>query len=530
MKFHVVASLGAPTSVGADAYLVREDWDDWFKYETRFRLVLFWHGEAVDAGRVKIGKVGLTPDQRRPDLNDTFSKLKSEYFSLGQDETYYETLSRFREKTGVNLFKLLRDCAYDLTLFQKVQNEDVTETSLLRSVSVSLVRGRFNRLANGDAKLTPYNFAYCYPKTADDPDPQQLDFQVIPASQPPTNVHTLIGRNGVGKTRCLTHITHALLGLQLPNNEQLGKLLVSQEDFLGDQSALIEAVPGSHGFSNLVSVSFSAFDPFDPPSASTLSKAPIQYTYVGLKKSGRSAEDVPAGLKSRDELCEEFIESVQRCSTGPRAERWRRALAALETDPLFKEKEISTLLDVEDPTEEREWAIVRHLFKHMSSGHGIVLLTMTRLVDLVDEKTLVFLDEPEGHLHPPLLSAFVRALSDLLTQRNGVALIATHSPVVLQETPKSCAWYIQRSGNLSWADRPETETFGENVGVLTRDVFGLEVVKSGFHQMIVSEVKRQNGDYDSVLAAFDNSLGGEARSLAKALCNIELKKLAELQS
>ncbi|MEN2590199.1 AAA family ATPase, partial [Acinetobacter baumannii] len=47
----------------------------------------------------------------------------------------------------------------------------------------------------------------------------------------------------------------------------------------------------------------------------------------------------------------------------------------------------------------------------MSSGHAIVLFTITRLVDVVGEKSLVLFDEPEVHLHPPLLSAFLRTLS-----------------------------------------------------------------------------------------------------------------------
>jgi hypothetical protein len=38
---------------------------------------------------------------------------------------------------------------------------------------------------------------------------------------------------------------------------------------------------------------------------------------------------------------------------------------------------------------------------------------------------------------PPLLAAMMRALSDLLVDRNGVAVVATHSPVVLQEVPAS---------------------------------------------------------------------------------------------
>src|SRR5581483_11473983 len=102
----------------------------------------------------------------------------------------------------------------------------------------------------------------------------------------------------------------------------------------------------------------------------------------------------------------------------------------------------------------------------------------------VEERTLVLLDEPEAHLHPPLLSAFVRALSALLTNRNGVAIIATHSPVVVQEVPKNCVWKMRRSGAWVSMERPEAETFGENVGVLTREIFGLEVTKSGFHRML----------------------------------------------
>lgn len=87
----------------------------------------------------------------------------------------------------------------------------------------------------------------------------------------------------------------------------------------------------------------------------------------------------------------------------------------------------------------------RSLFGKLSSGHKIVLLTITRLVETVEERTLVLLDEPEAHLHPPLLSALVRALSDLLINRNGVGIIATHSPVVLQEVPRSCVWKVRRT-------------------------------------------------------------------------------------
>lgn len=114
------------------------------------------------------------------------------------------------------------------------------------------------------------------------------------------------------------------------------------------------------------------------------------------------------------------------------ADRWRKAVKTLEEDDLFAEADVTSLLD-DDESDASLKTRARRLFKKLSSGHAIVLLTVTRLVELVDERTLVLLDEPEGHLHPPLLASFVRCLSDLLIRRNGVAIVATHSPVVLQE-------------------------------------------------------------------------------------------------
>jgi predicted ATP-dependent endonuclease of OLD family len=121
-------------------------------------------------------------------------------------------------------------------------------------------------------------------------------------------------------------------------------------------------------------------------------------------------------------------------------------------------------------------------------GHKIVTLAISYLADLVTEGTLVLIDEPETHLHPPLLASFIRALSDLLVDRNGVAIIATHSPVVLQETPHSCVWKIHRVGDQRTAAQPGLETFGENVGTLTREAFGLEITRSGFHRRVAEAV------------------------------------------
>nr|WP_256473589.1 AAA family ATPase [Aliidiomarina quisquiliarum] len=152
----------------------------------------------------------------------------------------------------------------------------------------------------------------------------------------------------------------------------------------------------------------------------------------------------------------------------------------------------------------------------MSSGHAVVLLSVTKLVETVEEKTLILLDEPESHLHPPLLSAFTRALSDLLVNRNGVAIIATHSPVVLQEVPKSCVSILRRTRLISKVERPENETFAENVGVLTREVFGLEVSKSGFHDLLESSVN-EGKSYEEIEQEYQNQLGFEGKAILRSM-------------
>ena len=142
------------------------------------------------------------------------------------------------------------------------------------------------------------------------------------------------------------------------------------------------------------------------------------------------------------------------------------------------------------------------------------------MVQNVEEKSLIFLDEPEGHLHPPLLSAFIRALSELLINRNGVAIIATHSPVVLQEVPRNCVWKLRRSGREAIAERLEIESFGENIGVLTRAVFGFEVTNSGFHKILKDAVEKFD-DYDEIINHFNGELGMEARGILRALIAIK---------
>lgn len=493
-----------PSGSKSQAFLYVDRWDDWGKYRTQFSLhVADEDGEVHHIGSVKIGHKGLMPSgkvskgHRAPALAEKFDALSEDYFSLGQSESYYDSLNELSEALRSRVLKGLRDCAADLRIFETWRDEDVMRESLLRDVRDSTVTGRLNRLTRGDAKLTKFEFTYHLPTARGSP-PASMSFDVTPDSQPPTNVHVLIGRNGVGKTRCMRQLALALLGRNADNGNSAGTIEMQAED-----------TGGAVAFAGLVLVSFSAFDEFELAPA----EADAMNCYqVGLKHPASSEERSTA--KSFDDLGTDFASSLKRCQSGVMAGRWRRAVSTLEEDDLFAEADVTSLLDEQSDVSLKSRA--RRLFKNLSSGHAVVLLTVTRLVELVDERTLVLLDEPEGHLHPPLLASFVRCLSDLLVRRNGVAIVATHSPVVLQEVPRSCAWKLRRSGKTSIVERPTVETFGENIGVITREVFGLQVTQSGFHKLLQDAVS-DGSSYQRVLSKFDGQLGDEAKAIVQAL-------------
>jgi predicted ATPase len=493
-----------PNEATRKAFLVTDNWDDWFKFSTLYALVVFDDkGNQHAIGGVKIGQFNMADDQRRPELPENFDQLDERFFSLGQDESYYGDLNQLGAATRDRVLRALRDVALDQALFERALREKVTGTSLLRSVTRASVEGQFHRMAQGGARLTDYEFSYTAPTPARGKSaPLKLSFTVAPESYPPTNVHVLIGRNGVGKTTILNNMTRAIVDDG------------AEEDDVGAFSAQASDL-NEQLFTNLVSVTFSAFDPFEPLPTRQDKSEGVQYAYIGLKHVGQGKDGKPRPPKTPEALSGDFGSSVLICRQGARVSRWRRALEMLQADPIFRDAEVANLARRGVEPEEVK-VEARRLFKNLSSGHKIVLLTITRLVETVEEKTLVLLDEPEAHLHPPLLSAFVRALADLLINRNGVAVVATHSPVVLQEVPQSCVWKIRRTGARAIAERPEIQTFGENVGLLTREVFGLEVTQSGFHKML-REATAHLPTYDAIVRKFNGELGDEARAIVQGL-------------
>lgn len=512
MIFKVLPSIAQLPSHAKDkVYLIKDKWDDWFRFETAFYVYYYnSEGERISCGNVKIGEYGLIGQEqkyrdnnpiapesgyRTPTLPVEFQCLSEKYFSLGQEDNYYEILGATPETQDI--LRCLRDCAFDLEIFNDYKSEAVMSYSLLRDISQSQLKNRFNRLAHGNAKLTEFKFSYNYPSQYCN-SPVKLEFTVTPGSLPPTNVQVIIGRNGVGKTFLMKNIAETILHNN--NDEKRGHICFEKNTFSG-----------------LIFVSFSIFDNID---IDEKSKSPLKFHRIGFRSQSEIDFSKFDSNNIRNDFTNEFIKSIKKCNSGLRKQRWENAISTLSSDPMFRESNIIELVQ-EKVSNFSNYAEKK--FKKLSSGHAILLLIITKLVELLEERTIVIIDEPEGHLHPPLLSAFVRCLSELLNSRNAVALMATHSPIVLQEVPRKAAWILRRSGKEISVSHPMRETFGENVGQLTNDVFGLEVTYSGCNKILSEKVNSCNSTYDEILKCFNGELGLEARAILRSLIAIRDK-------
>ena len=95
-------------------------------------------------------------------LPEIFDGLDSRFFSIGQDEDYYQSINELVDLREF-IYSGLRDCAFNPEIFAAAAEEYVMHESLLRSVSLSSVTGRLHRLAHGNAELTHYSFVYALP-------------------------------------------------------------------------------------------------------------------------------------------------------------------------------------------------------------------------------------------------------------------------------------------------------------------------------------------------------------------------------
>jgi predicted ATPase len=498
--------MASPDHNAVVVELRRDNWDDYhFKTFFHVRLLIdFQH--TVDLGTVKILRAGMTEGQT-PLPPSPFPRLDSSYCTLGQETSYYEMVRALDPELRQQYLLATRDAVADPAIESSFEQEPGWRTSLLRfgQAEHALAAGRAILSNQPVRRPGALSFRTQMPFGHQDDDP--IDFQFgIDGGVLPGRCNVLIGYNGVGKTRLLARLALAASAGGTP-----------PVDPKGDRPARITGTDSTFGA--VVTVSYSAFDTFDVPDerldpANSLlppDGARTEFhgwTYCGLRLLMRG--DAPESLdrlKSPQNVEEEFLRALDEARQKHNGEPLRRALSVLASEPSFGR------IGVSPP----EWI---HLtpraqteISQLSTGHKIVSNIVVQLASHLQNRSLVLIDEPESHLHPPLLATLLKAVHGLLDDYDSFSIIATHSPVVLQEIPSRYVKVLDRVEDRTVVRSPDIEVFGENIGAITRYVFSLDNSISDYQGAIASLAGAMSLEQMEELFP-EHGMSSQARALA----------------
>jgi len=421
-------------------------WDD-YGWKTTFDAALFEERGARPTvlGPLRILQRGVQNTR----LEGLFQILGTDFCSLGSTPRYYLNLAERGRSRATEVLRALRDVAFDETLQRDFATDPGFAKSLLRTQQAREALREGGRLFRGAAPSPPNEVAFRF-KTRIGEGSRQIDVN-LSRVRPLARLAAMIGPNGSGKTRLLGRLAHALLGYV---DEE------SREELHGNP-----VLPGG-----VIAISWSAFDRFRIPTVQdALSE---RYVYTGLRRFDPMPKE-KAGAAAMPAQHSPY--RYEKLDLAYAIERAWNARVRLDSQGRWRVADRLERMTAIEPALARSMAHVDNsdafstLLARLSSGQQLLLFTVLQLEADLTPGTIVLFDEPESHLHPTLLSSFLRELHDLLEQRDAFAILATHTPLVLQEIPSRQVIVLGSEGN----DRYEGETFGETVSRLMDYVFGV---------------------------------------------------------
>ena len=508
--------------------LQQDGWND-FQFLTLYHLHVFTHEFGGRIGEVKILRRGQSEADYIQLASGRLEPLGDEYCSLGQDLDYYERLADLPAELRHDILRHLSDALKFPDHAKKFFDESGWKISVLRNIhwesfsrdaSVLLERD-YTRVAKLDLELSFQVHGWV--------NPLHLRFSASKDRQRgrrrhfanlPERVAVIVGRNGSGKSTLLARLARILHASQRDRSEEELKKLGSID-------------PPGIGFSRVLNIAYSAFDAFQIPGLDNEERQQIanefehgrgRYYFCGLRDIVREqneglqrAEDQQQAsstnvttdrqrrtlLKSIDDLATEFVLMIERIQEVERHKLLGSVVDILAGDPSFEDLGA-------DPTS----AILRtpeRVFQLWSTGHKIVMHATMSIVAYTEAKSIVLIDEPESHLHPPLLGAFMHALRLILDRNDAFAVVATHSPVVVQETLGRNVSVVRRTAAETNIDSPRIETYGESIGTITDEVFGLNSDASDFYKTL-QRLAQSGMTIQEIEERFERGLSLQARA------------------
>lgn len=469
-----------------DEFVLYDDPKDDSGFHLLFRLVYYTHsGTKITIGRVKIyhcdcdkkylkgKKISVSQKIRREDVRLN----KNAFCSLGQSLNYYTNLKSALPNDYRRVLKRLNDLAIFEDVQQQFADREGVRRFLLRDSGSEkafheakrvLDTGRLNR------KNMSFSYAARVPYFSDQ---VRINFNFTEQKNLPYRINVLIGKNGTGKTQILVRLANEISGLTETSEAQ-------QKIFFGPRPL----------FDKVISISYSAFDRFHKRPSTKDEYFSNSYVYCGIQSEH--------GPLTQEELRNQFCESYDELRRKDRRNVWERIVQEILGKGI---------------AEEYRWGYLGDRGRsknHLSSGQNILLCTITEVVAKIEEESLILFDEPELHLHPNAIASMMRTFYKLLESFNSYAIFATHSPLVVQETPSAYVHVLNRIDDTLMVSKPQLECFGENVTNITNEIFDVSSSESNY-KTVLERLSRKM-PYEEVLDLFDGKLSFHAMIYLKS--------------
>ncbi|MBR7716770.1 AAA family ATPase [Acinetobacter nosocomialis] len=388
----------------------------------------------------------------------TFTEL-DDYCSIGEDMSYYEKFKEIFGDLFYSKLRALKDCSFFHDTLEFFENDDNFKKSIIRdNEQERLIRRAKLKINNYDLDNL-YKFTYKF-KPKYDENFTDIEFDFDETSWLSNRIITLIGKNGCGKTQLLSK-----LPIELSQKKQ---------DFF---------YPKIPQFGKIISVSYSIFDNF------TLPRSNFDFNYINC-----SLRDDSGKLLTKEDLTIRLIQSCKKIQETNRTRKW------LKTISTFLDEDIVENLISENDSHIKNINLTKisDTLKILSSGQNILLNIITEIIKNIRYDSLIIYDEPETHLHPNAISQLTNTLYTLTEEFESFCLIATHSPLVVQEMLAKNVYILEKEQNNLYVRKPNSETFGENLTVITNEIFGNRDVPDYF-KIQLKRLVSLGLSYDSIL-------------------------------
>lgn len=478
----------------------KDNWND-FGYRTFFYVDYYdEEGKVTELGTIRVLEKGQM-STKLPGGTQGFESLDSRYCSAGS-RAYYRGLKAISDEVFEDVLTSMRDCISDEFIYIEFKYEEGFRKSINRDGMFDDTKKWFDLFIAGKT-YEPEDFRFTfYTPINDSGDGEmeiQLDFRPFRdkkygnVSEIPNRINLLVGKNGCGKTTALSKLANYFARIE------------------GLQNQWIEGC--SMMFEKVLVISYSLFDAFAKPfeildeqgddeNGGTDARRLNNYVYCGLigRNGIMSIKDMRTNVRRAQILIEQ---------------KGRKKFWAKQAEKLLSESLGEDILHLGELQPEDYDNL------GLSSGQYFLFSIISELIANIDENSVVLIDEPEMHLHPNAVSNLVKIIYEILDEYQSYAVMATHSPIILQEVPRKYIGHVVRDGNSTYTIKVPVETFGSELSVIVDTIFEVDMVHSNYKNVLerlVESMRMRSGNtYKRINRYFDGKLSFQARMFLRSL-------------